>query len=604
MSLKSVQALAKQCIEDDKLLHAIYDQYESMVHGRWSLPAELTDAGVHKVVISDPYDAMNSLRRILARDIPKFKVHPVAPTEGSKVVANNMEKALVWLYKQATERRDTDLTADIAWSIGLYGQSLGQVIYLPNEIEARDAFKGDTRGLQDALAEGPFLVELHNPKFVHTIRNSYGLQGVLTKKIMRATEALSFWGEYAGTLKGKIDKLSEDEKYKAYVTQYDYWDKGKRTVWCLIGDKPNTILEPDDKSAVKIMVEEDYGLPFLPWFSRLTGSGLEQETKDKIQPMLKTLVDTGLYETQNTLETMIMSKAIKLYGRPTLVEEGPNPAEAQVDYAPENLPDTLKAPPGNTVRPLDQQVLDQALLAMSDRGSSRIDKSTVARLLQTGEFPSGMAASAINIVTQSAVESIGPFRRATEFCLADAAKLFLRHVHADGKPLVVNGASDSQQLIISPADINPSYLYVEAQLTSVGPSDDVALANAAQMWGNVGMSQEAILERAGASDPREVIKQRHREQFEEAMHQAKLADIARVTAQKDAEMQMQIQMQAQQAAMQQQAQQQQQQVAQTAGSGMSGAGVNPAAGGMSALQGNPNATFEGQMGTSRDGTPL
>lgn len=601
MSLKTIQTLAKQCIEDDKLLHGIYNQYENMVHGRWNLPDGLTAAGIHKVVISDPYDAMNSLRRILARDIPKFKVHPIAPTEGSKAVANRLEKGLVWMYKQAAERRDTDLTADLAWSVGLYGQGIGQVVYLPNEIEAREAFKGDTRGLQDALQDGPFLVETHNPKYVHIIRNSYGLQGVLTKKILRATEAMSFWGEYAGSLKRKIDKMSDDERYKAYVTQYDYWEKGKRTVWCLISEHANTIMEPDDKSAVKIMVEEDYGLPFLPWFARLTGSGLEQETKDKIQPMLKTLVDTGLYETQNTLETMIMSKAIKLYGRPTLVEEGPNPAESQVDYAPENLADTLKAPPGNTVRPLDQQVLDQALLAMSDRGSSRIDKSTVARLLQTGEFPSGMAATAINIVTQSAVESIGPFRRATEFCIADIAKLMLRHIHADGKPLVLDGASDAAQLIIGPNDINPQYLYLEAELTSVGPSDDVALANAAQMWANIGMSQEKIFERAGNTDPREVIKQRHREQFEEALHQSKLADIARDTAAKDAQMQMQLQMQMMQA---QAAAQPQQQVAQTAGSGMSGQGVNPAAGGMSAVNPGGNATFEAMRGTTRDGTPL
>jgi hypothetical protein len=248
---------------------------------------------------------------------------------------------------------------------------------------------------------------------------------------------------------------------------------------------------------------------------------------------------------------------------------------------------------------MDLQVLDTSLLAMADRGSSRIDKATISRLLQTGEFPSGMAASAINIVTQSAVESIGPYRRLAEQGCSDIARIMLLSIHYGGKPVVIDGASADAQVIIDPATINPDYLYIETELTAVAPADDVARANAAQMWAQIGMPQEDIFEKSGVLNPQERMKAARKEQFEMAMFKEKLADIElRIQAK-----QMQLQMAAQQAQMQQQQQAQQQQVAQTPDSGMSGQGVNPAAGGMSAV-GPSGATYEQQTGTDRGGTPL
>ena len=603
MSLKTIQSLAAQLVEDDKGLHDDYDKYEAMIHGRWNLPSGLDNvAGIRKTTISDPYDAMNSVRRILAKDLPKITVSPIAPTEGSKEIANMQEKGLTWMYKQASERRATDLTGDLAWSAGLYGQIIGQVSYLPHEIEAREAFKGDSQRLRTALMDGLFIVELHNPKFVHVMRSSYGIEGVMAKKLIRASEAIQFWGDYAGSLNTAYNKLSDDEKNKAWVTQYDYWDNKKRTVWCVMSNLPHTMMSPDDKGAIKIMVEEDYGMEFMPWFARMTGSGLDHDIKDQIQPMLKPVKDADLFDTMNTLETLIMSKSIKLYGRPTLAEEGPNPATTEIDFGPENSGDIAKVPPMNQLKPMDLQVLDTALLTMADRSSARIDKSTVSRLLQTGEFPSGMAASAINIVTQSAVESIGPTRRVAEHAISDIARLMLLSVHYSGKPVVVDGASNEMQIVLDPATINPDYIYIETELTAVAPADDVARANAAQMWAQIGMPQEDIFERSGERDPQGRMKAARKEQFEMAMFKEKLADIElRIQAK-----QMQLQMMAQQQMQQQQMaaqQQQQQQVPQTPPTGVGGQGMNPAAGGMSAV-GPSGATFEQQTGTDRGGLPL
>src|SRR3990167_6340631 len=138
MALKEYQQLATQMIGDDKFLMDAYAKYENMVHGRWNLPEGLAGvAGIRKEVVSDPYDAMNTMRRILAKHQPKIKIHPLAPNLETKAITDTWEKGLLWLYGRTSERRGTDLTSDLAWNAGLYGQIIGQVSYIPNEIKAR-----------------------------------------------------------------------------------------------------------------------------------------------------------------------------------------------------------------------------------------------------------------------------------------------------------------------------------------------------------------------------------------------------------------------------------------------------------------------------------
>lgn len=607
MAIKPYQQIAKQLIEDDKDLHNMYLQIENMVNGIWSPAGDISGTGgIHKVVITDPYDAMNSLRRILSEHEPKITIQPIAPNEETKGKADMMERGLSWIYKQTSKRRATDLTADLAWSAGMYGQIVGQVSYIPEEIKAREAFKGETERLQMALHDSPFLVELHSPRMAHVGRSSYMIEGVLSKKIMRATDAVKFWGTRAGELKSKIAKMSETERNKAQVTVFDYWDDKNRCVWAVIQPDGASIASPLDES-IPIMDEEAHEMKFIPWFHRMTGTGLEHLSRNQVMPMLKSVVDTGLYDTMNSLETMIMTKSIKLFGRPTLAEEGMNPASTEIDFAADDLGQTAKVPAGNTLKELRQDVLDQALLTMADRGSARMDKSTVSRLLQTGEFPSGTAASAINIITQSAVASIGPYQRITALAVEDICTLELKFVHFSGEPLTVDGAAavGQPQVVIDPNDINPNYIYVDVELTAVAPTDQVARANAGNMLAQMGYPMEKVFEQIGETDAATAMKSARRERFESAMFDAKMADIARETSVKDAMAQLQIQQMAQQAAMQQQAQAQPQQQpsGQMPPSGVGGQGFNPAAGGQSPV-GPSGSTFETQRGTTRNGTPL
>lgn len=611
MNIKEIKKLADVVIKDNVDLHNQYLAMENMVHGIWALPGDLEDTeGVHKVVNNDPYNAMNALRRVMSKDLPKIKMHPLAPNLATRDKTDNMERGLKWMYKQLSKRRETDLTADLAWASGLYGQIIGETIFVPDEIEAYEAMGADTSQLKRWMAlSGPFMVDLHNPRNAFVFRNGWVNEGLLTRKTMRIQEALGFWGKRASGLEEKLNGLSPAEQKRAWVTIFDYRDDKERYVWGVVlqhsSDRtPTEHASPiETQSSVTIMERAKHEKPFPNWFGRITGNGMESQTEYKVNPMLKTIVDTGLWDTANSVETMIMSKAIKLFGRSGLAEEGPNPLPTEQDFDAENMGDILKVSPGNTIKPLAQEVLDEALLLLSDRTKQEMDRSTVSRLLQTGEFPAGTAASAINIITQSALESIGPFKRHVEGVIEDILSHMLMHIHYSGEALVVDGAASlgQPQIIIEPADINPDYIYIDAELTAVMPTDMVARANAGRMMTEMGFPRARVLEQQGVQDPLQAMKEARQEQFLDAKHAQKLARIEMETQLEMQAAQMQMQMQAQQMAQQQQ--QQVQGSAQPPGTPLSGDGFNQAAGGQS-VNDVTNASFENQTGQARDGTPL
>jgi hypothetical protein len=166
----------------------------------------------------------------------------------------------------------------------------------------------------------------------------------------------------------------------------------------------------------------------------------------------------------------------------------------------------------------------------------------------------------------------------------------------------VDGAStqNQQQVIVDPIDINPSYIYVDVELTAVAPTDQVARANAGNMLMQMGYPVEKVFEQVGETDGSAAMKQAWKEQFMTKMVGAKLAEIDLEVQRKSAEMQMQLQQQAQQQAQQQQAQSaQNSQAGQTPPTGAEGSGFDQSMGGSST-----GATFEDQTGTTRGGTPL
>ena len=80
--------------------------------------------------------------------------------------------------------------------------------------------------------------------------------------------------------------------------------------------------------------------------------------------------------------------------------------------------------------------MDTSLAQIADRVGQRIDKSTVPRILQTGDFPAGTAYATLNLATQSGLKSLAPYKELAEQALASIFQQMIDWIALDGRPVL------------------------------------------------------------------------------------------------------------------------------------------------------------------------
>ena len=109
-----------------------------------------------------------------------------------------------------------------------------------------------------------------------------------------------------------------------YVTLYDYIDLNERAIWAF----PSTdalFVNANEGKAVMILEPQEHDLPFLPWACRVGGTTLEASSQHQRIPILYSVIQSGQFDTQNVMETILVSEAIAYGAAPTLPIHRPNP---------------------------------------------------------------------------------------------------------------------------------------------------------------------------------------------------------------------------------------------------------------------------------------
>jgi hypothetical protein len=296
---------------------------------------------------------------------------------------------------------------------------------------------------------------------------------------------------------------------------------------------------------------------------------------------------------------------MKRAAQPMYAAETPAGQDLELDYTEPVA--AVKLPTGTrNFTPLPNQTVDSRVAMQKNEFKSGIWQSTVSKILQTLEFPSGTAYSSVNQLLSQATASLSPYKLLGQNAMAELAHQMLCWVHYYGKEygkVDLYGQYNTkgklgQEVRIASDTINPDELQLEVILTADMPVDKLQQINAAVLTKqNFRVPEEELLEDLGYGDPRELADRRDQEDFNNAYIQNDLQKIQMETQlefeQKQMEMQaglQQQQMQQQQEAQSQQMQQEQamrQQEAQQASASQNGspaqeqmAGMNPAMGGM------------------------
>ena len=528
-------------IKRDTARDNLFVKIDQAIHHAWDLPAGLPDkANMRKFTSSDASDAVKSAKQSLSDLRPQFIIPPMTNDPKDRKRHNGWEKAMKWLFWLADNRQAGNITNTIISNAIEYGYVAGKVIYLPHEIKARKAFGASTKRLEAAMRYGPFAIENFNPLEVHAHHSDWMLESIVTKRIMPVQAIIEFWGDLAKEVVKQ--KAGEYADYN-WATLYDYHVDGKRFVWADL-TQTAVLAQPSGESAV-IMAGEDTDLPFLPYFVRFQGSLTPGIAGVGIDPMLRSVVESGQWEDQNLMLTMNGNNIIRKFYRPQIIQIGGIPL--QVNYNNPAQPITF-TPSAQTVTANPEQPLDPGMQTLLQMNKDAIHKSTVPEIFQTGNVPSGIGVGTVQQLSQNTTQGFTPVRKLAEDAFSDMGTLFLQWFKFGGEVYRATAVPGEDPITIDPELIDDS-LYTYARLVP-DLTADVSMANAALLSRQAGLPEEETFELMGVHNYEEMVDKRRMEQMDETAFQIRLQEMQAESQLKIQKAQMEMQMQAQQAAMQ------------------------------------------------------
>lgn len=603
----------------------LWRKIDDMVDLNWSPPGEMDEIDyVHVVKNTDPRDAVEHSARIYTGEVPRIAIDPWALNKPTKAVVGGIES---WLRRQRNklvDRNEEDLDKEVMRGAVNRDFLIGQLEYLPWQLklsERRDKNskkgKGDkkyrsehTEILKESLRLGDFLLKLIDPGNAFPRFSVHGLEECLLRTVIDLDSFVAEWGPMAKKfVDAAAQKGSEDLKF---LTVWDLTTRKGRAVWAYLQDDEKPQENPNAAGSLKVM-NAYHKLPFLPIVAVRGGK--------KLNPMLKSIVDSGQWDTVCSLETAVMTEALAMSWAPRGVIKGPDGKNVKIVYGSPARP--LILDDFHEYTPLPPPQLDANMLVLSDRERLKMEKSTLSSVLQGFSPSAGVAFAAINTATQSALKVLNPHRRLAERFWG---KVFFQMVYwahfADTK---IDLGRD--QGTYSGSKIPIERVNITVKLRADVPIDLQARMNTAAQAIQVGYSKARALELANESDPEAVIADARRENFEAVMVQGEMGkDAARLQLEAQLENQGlgKLASMANDPRMMQVLQQMQQQIEQEAaqgspakpagrgtpakpgqaGSGVGGPGFAGNAGGQNTAEAAPEATREMQNQEDRSGTPI
>jgi hypothetical protein len=487
----------------------------------------------------------------------------------------------MWNFKQASRRNDASIAWDVMFSAVMYGEVAAQVVYLPYQEKILKAMGKNGGRVKASRRFGDYAVIVHHPSKIFPVWGDYGLEGVLSVRVQTGTEFMNTWGNLAS-------KVADDIQDYSYVTSFDYVDYEKRCVWGVPSD--NSELTVSGEGAT--ILEQENELGFIPYAIRRWGNSLSLNSDERVTPFLQSVYTSKQWDILNVLGSIDASLTIRRASRPEYAGEFPEGRDPEIDNTEPTA--ALRVPQGTrNFTTLPAQPMDGRVNSAKSEYQSKIWQSTVSKVLQSLEFPSGTAYSSQNQVLSMATKSLAPYKILGQNALSDIAHQMLCWTKYYGekydKNTTLYGQYDDKsragtEISLAWDTLDPDALQIEVVLTDDIPVDRLQQINGAVLIKNNFRVPEAeLLEDLGYSNPSELAKRRNQDDYSNAYIQVDLQKL-----------QMQAQLEMQQAQMQLQAQQQQEMAAQQAqaannaapaNQNLGGQGFNPAMGGTPPVQG-------------------
>lgn len=480
-------SVAKEAIEDDVERDAVYQKIDDAAHSRFENPPELKALpwiGERKFVSTAPADALNAAIRTFATRSPQLKIQPLSDETKEYERVESLEEAMAWEFM----RMNSIGKKSPHWRIVEYAMKYCAVAietsYLPFLYQDR---KTEPR-IQEILRSKNFRWDVHDPSNIHVREVDDILQCVVNTKVVTPADLIVMFGREHPGVQEVMERCKDDPKamYHRYYTLYDVTDWDARVKWIAENDGSKAVNRTPSRG-IELMRKER-SVSFIPWVFI-----------DNEEPLLKQMVDAGLWDNVNVLRTMQFSKAVDMAAHPEYWIQTPDGTLRGVSIDNQNPNQPLVTGPGVQVNKLIPPQIDPQLANMTAQAESEVYRTTVAQILASVEKYAGTQNfSVVNAMLNAAVAQLSLAQQVAERAETMAMKQNFRWIKETEIPMVafretVRGEARKrgQELVIRPKDFDINYLYVTVSLKPTTMMDkQTEINNAINKVERLGMSMK------------------------------------------------------------------------------------------------------------------
>ncbi len=475
-----------------------------------------------KFVSTAPADALNAAIRTFAARMPFIEIQPLSDSPEEYMRTEQQEELMKWEFT----RMNMTGKKSPHWKIVEYAMKYCAVAieteYLPFRYPLSQ--RSNPR-IKEILRSRNFKWQVHDPSNIHVRESDDTLECVVNCSVKNAQQLIEMFGMGNSGIQEmmqSIDAKSAKELLTTYFTLYDYTDWDARVKWI----SPNagvTYVNRDCPTGIEIM-REARTVSFLPWVF-----------VDNQEPILKQMIDAGLWKNVNILRTMQFSKAVDMAAHPEYWIQTPDGTLRGVSIDNQNPNQPIVSGPGVNVQKLAPPNIDPQLSAITQEAEQEVFRTTVAQILASVEKYAGTQNfSVVNAMLNAAVAQLSLAQMCAERAETLAMIQNFRWIEETEIPMVgfrVNGKGEGRErgkeISIKPGDFDVDYLYLSVKLNPSTMSDkQTEINNAINKVERLGMSHKMAWDELGIENYELSQSQSSEEALYTAFVQAKAKEIA------------------------------------------------------------------------------
>lgn len=456
-----------------------------------------------KITISpDGHNAILGVDRLLASTSPKFSV-PV--DKGDTSVAqksDTMEKFANALWYINGRIRQAPLEGDLVHSAALYAEFCAGVISTKDLVEQAKGGSPAALARAERIAQmTPIIFEVYDPRTCYPEFDSFGLTAFYRQSKVKSGVILDAWGRTA------IDAGLDPSNRFEDIEYCDYWDFVTHACWIEGRSDPLFIGE--------------HGLPRIPIVDQITsGSMVHTKPEQQRHGFLYGLVKSGISKRQSLALTVEASNVFKHGINPQLVAKLKEPE--QDILIDKSLSGTIKLEVGESIEPLQQQVIDPSLEKISALLERKGEETTIYKQAMGGNIASSNAAySTIALLNQAGRLPLTDIQKRSAWGMGQLMEIAFAMIKDNKAGTKVQG--DNGVMKIKASDIIDNVMF-EVKLDVDLPMDERQNAQTAvTLIRDKIASKRYVREKVmSIEQSSEMDKEIYREMYEEAMLQAEL----------------------------------------------------------------------------------